>query len=198
MLEILSAAANSDLTTLATAKRELGVADATQDAHIADLIREASDLVAQWCNRSGFGRQTLRQTERLAGPVDVLVLQRDLGVLVSSVTEDGLALSAGEYERGGVLVYRLRGDVRVPWTARMVVAEYDAGFVLPDDVPPALERACLDLLAGLWHGQGRDPAVRNETTEGVGAVGYFEHRADTLPLAPDRLAALERYRRFHL
>ena len=198
MLEILSAAATGDLTTLATAKRELGVTDAAQDARITDLIREASDLVAQWCNRAGFGRETLRQTERLASPLDVLVLQRDLGVVVTSVTEDGLALSANEYERGGVLLYRLRDGVRVAWAARTVVLEYQAGFTLPDDAPSALERACLDLLAGLWHGQGRDPAVRNETTEGVGAVGYFEHRADTLPLAPDRLAALERYRRFHL
>lgn len=198
MLEVLTPAGSSDLTTLATAKRELGVADATQDARIADLIREASDLVAQWCNRAGFGRETLRQTERLASPVDVLVLQRDLGVTVTTVIEDGVALSAGDYERGGVLLYRLRGDLRVLWTARTVVIEYQAGFALPDDVPAALERACLDLLAGLWHGQGRDPAVRNETTEGVGAVGYFEHRADTLPLAVDRLAALERYRRFHL
>ena len=198
MLELLSAAATGDLTTLATAKRELGVTDAGQDARITDLIREASDLVAQWCNRSGFGRETMRQTERLASPTDVLLLQRDLGVVVTSVTEDGLALSANEYERGGVLLYRLREGIRVPWIARTVVLEYQAGFLLPDEAPPALERACLDLLAGLWHGQGRDPAVRNETTEGVGAVGYFEHRGDTLPLAPDRLAALERYRRFHL
>lgn len=198
MLEILSPAATGDLTTLATAKRELGIVDAAQDARIADLIREASDLVAQWCNRSGFGRETLRQTERIASPVDVIVLQRDLGVLVTSVTEDGIALTADEYERGGVLLNRLREAVRVPWTARLVVVEYQAGFVLPDEAPPALERACLDLLTGLWHGQGRDPAVRNETTEGVGAVGYFEPRADTLPLPPDRLAALERYRRFHL
>lgn len=198
MLEILSAAATGDLTTLATAKRELGIVDAAQDARIADLISEASDLVAQWCNRSGFGRETLRQTERLASPVDVLVLYRDLGVTITVVIEDGVTLDAADYERDGVLLYRLREGIRVPWTARLVVLEYQAGFLLPDEVPPALERACLDLLAGLWHGQGRDPAVRNETTEGVGAVGYFEPRGDTLPLAADRLAALERYRRFHL
>jgi hypothetical protein len=198
MLEILFPATSGDLTTLAIAKRELGVADAAQDTRITDMIHEASDLVTQWCNRSSFGRETLRQTERLVSPADVLMLQRDLGLLVSSVTEDGVALAAGEYERGGVLLYRLRGDVRVPWTARTVVVEYQAGFLLPDETPPALERACLDLLAGLWHGQGRDPAVRNEATEGVGSVGYFEPRADTLPLPPDRLAALERYRRFHL
>ena len=76
---LLSPAVNGDLTTLAIAKRELGVTDASQDARIADLIHEASDLVAQWCNRSGFGRETLRQTERLASPADALVLQRDLG-----------------------------------------------------------------------------------------------------------------------
>lgn len=198
MLELLSPAATGDLTTLATAKRELVITDTAQDDRITALIHEASDLVAQWCNRAGFGRETLRQTERLASPVDVLVLQRDLEVTVTAVIEDGGALSAGDYEPGGVLLYRLRRDVRVLWTARTVVIEYQAGFALPDDAPPALERACLDLMAGLWHGQGRDPAVRNETTEGVGAVGYFEHRPGTLPLAVDRLAALERYRRFHL
>ena len=198
MLELLSSAATGDLTTLATAKRELAITDTAQDARIADLIREASDLVAQWCNRSGFGRETLRQTERLASPLDVVVLQRDLGVVVTSVTEDRLALPAEDYERAGMLLYRLRDGIRVAWSARLVVAEYQAGFVLPNEAPPALERACLDLLAGLWHGQGRNPAVRTETTEGVGSVGYFEPRADTLPIAVDRLAALERYRRFHL
>ncbi|WP_198368765.1 hypothetical protein [Roseomonas rosulenta] len=198
MLEVLTPAGSSDLTTLATAKRELAVTDTVQDARIADLIREASDLVAQWCNRGGFGRETLRQTDRLSAAVDVIVLQRDIGVIVSAVTEDGVALAAADYERVGVLLYRLREGMRVPWTGRLVVVEYLAGFALPDEAPPALERACLDLLAELWHGQGRDPAVRNETTEGVGTVGYFEHRADTLPLAADRLAALERYRRFHL
>ena len=198
MLEILTPAITGDLTTLASAKRELGVADAAQDARIADLIREASDLVAQWCNRSGFGRETLRQTERLVSPVDVIVLQRDIGVTITTVTEDGAALAAADYERVGVLLYRLREGIRVPWIARTVVLEYQAGFMLPDEAPAALGRACRDLLAGLWHGQGRDPAVRNETTEGVGAVGYFEPRADTLPLTHDRLAALERYRRFHL
>ena len=198
MLEIVTPAATNDLTTLATAKRELAITDTAQDARIAALIREASDLVAQWCNRGGFGRETLRQTERLAAPVDGLVLQRDLGVTITAMAEDGVALSAGEYERSGVLLYRLRDGVRVAWSARTVIVEYQAGFALSDEAPPALERACLDLLTGLWHGQGRDPAVRNETTEGVGAVGYFEHRADTLPLTPDRLAALERYRRFHL
>ena len=96
MLEILSPAATGDLTTLATAKRELGIVDAAQDARIADLIREASDLVAQWCNRSGFGREMLRQTARLVSPVDVIVLHRDLGVTITTVTEDGVALAAGE------------------------------------------------------------------------------------------------------
>lgn len=198
MLEIVTPAATGDLTTLANAKRELGITDAAQDARIADLIHEASDLIAQWCNRRGFGRETLRQTERLASPLGVLVLQRDLAVAVTAVSEDGVTLAAGEYERSGVLLYRLRDGMRVPWTACTVVMEYEAGFTLPNEAPPALERACLDLLAGLWHGVGRDPAVRNETTEGVGAVSYFEPRADTLPLPPDRLAALERYRRFHL
>lgn len=92
MLEILAPAATGDLTTLAIAKRELGVTDTAQDPRISDLIGAASDLVAQWCNRAGFGREALRQTERLATLVDVLVLQRDLGVTVTTVAEDGVAL----------------------------------------------------------------------------------------------------------
>jgi hypothetical protein len=39
MLEILCPATSGDLTTLAIAKRELGVTDAAQDARITDLIR---------------------------------------------------------------------------------------------------------------------------------------------------------------
>jgi hypothetical protein len=177
MLEILFPATSGDLTTLAIAKRELGVADAAQDTRITDMIHEASDLVTQWCNRSSFGRETLRQTERLASPVDVIVLQRDLGVLVSSVTEDGVALAAADYEQGGVLLYRLRGGVRVAWTARTVIVEYQAGFVLPDETPSALGAAlhlcrCAERLRAQRRGNAA-PALRaaGDRDRALGAKG---------------------------
>lgn len=89
------------------------------------------------------------------------------------------------------------------WCGRHVVIRYTAGFELLGGLPRAIEQACKDVIYSLHTSAGRDPSriVRSETVEGIGSVTYATSAAATggaggglLPIAPDRLAALERWR----
>lgn len=194
MLTILTPAASHHLTTVDRVKQELGIAGSSSDAKILTLISEASSLITSYCNRDTFGRQTVRQTERLREGRECIVLALDIDVSISSVTVDGAALSTSEYELDGSLLYRLNDDRRCWWAAgAKVVIEYDAGFILLTDLPEAIERAAIDSVVSLYHGGGRDGAVRSEDVEGISVVSYFDQRSG-LPIAEDRVRALDRWR----
>ena len=225
MLRVIAPAERSDLTDLATIKRDLGLPedDTSQDERLTDLIATASDLVAHHCNRSGFGLEVLEQVEhpRTTGPI---ILARDLNPQIESVTVNGVALDEDAYHLDGSLLHRAYpGGVgygyNVSWTrngaavvspfagggwcSRHVVIRYTAGFELLGGLPRAIEQACKDVIYSLHTSAGRDPSriVRSETVEGIGSVTYATSAAATggaggglLPIAPDRLAALERWR----
>lgn len=220
MLKVLMPAATNDLTSLEAVRRDLGIADddTSQDERLSDLIATASDLLAQHLNRDGLGRETLEQTARprSTGPI---ILARDLNPRIESVTLDGAALDPGAYHLDGSLLHRVHlgngaGGVWAHngfavvspfagggWCGRHVVIRYTAGFELLGELPRAIEQACRDLIYSLHASVGRDQSriVRSETVEGIGSVTYATSVAATggggvLPIAPDRLMALERWR----
>lgn len=185
MLTVLTPPTTSDLTTVAAAARELMLAQDAQFAGLDALIRQASAICARHCARpEGFGRATVRQTERLARRTDCIVLDRDLAPAIASVTEGGVALSASAYELDGARLFRLSDDRRVPWQPVSVVVTYDAGYALPGSVPGDLERACLLLMQAMFSARGRDPLLRSESAEGVGAVAYLDPRSGVEALPP--------------
>lgn len=196
MLTVVTAAATQHLTTLARAKVELGITVSTYDSQITAYISEASDLIAQYCGRDGFGRASYQQTERLTCDQDYILLDRDIAPEITAVTVDGVAVDAADYELDGSFLYKLTDDERTYWDAGKTIIEYDAGFELLGDLPYALERACLDLVVNLYRGAGRDSAVRMDSVEGVGSTAYFDVRsnAGAMPLSDDRLRALDRYK----
>ena len=51
MLTVVKPASSFDLTVLATVKAELGIADRASDAALAGYIKQASEVVAKFCNR---------------------------------------------------------------------------------------------------------------------------------------------------
>jgi hypothetical protein len=173
MLEVITAPTTSDLTVLATATRELQLVRAEDTAGLADLICEASGICASWCKRpEGFGRATVRQTERLATARDCIVLERDLAPTITSVTLDGTTLASTEYELDGALLYRLVSDDVVAWPAgAKVVITYQAGFVLLTGLPTEIERACLAVIAYLHGLRGNNPAARTEDN-GLTRISY--------------------------
>lgn len=196
MLEILTPASTNHLTVLDRVKTELGITGTDQDTRLADYISEASDMIAAYCNRDGFGAEELRQTERLSRARECIILARDLAVTITTVTVDGVALAAEDYELDGSLLYRIRHDLRSCWDPGKVVIEYQAGYSLLGGLPHAIERAALDLVVGLYRGTGRDASVRQEMVEGVGSTSFFDMRTSgaALPLSADRIAQIDRYR----
>lgn len=211
MYRILTAAATNDLTTLWTVKRELEISDgdspSPQDERLADMISTASDLVVQYCNRDTFGRQTIEQTEYLRQPTQGIVLVNDINPVITSVTLNDVELSPTEYVLDGSI---LRQPIPVwpsnscwsGWYGGKIVIVYDAGFILPpggsppSDLPRAIERACMDIVFSFWGSSTRDQTVRSEAVDGVGSITYATSGASALPIAPDRLMALDRYKRF--
>lgn len=173
MLTVVTQADTTLLTTLAACKSELQLAVTTDDAYLESLISQASGAIAGYCGRTGFGRETLSQTERLTRPRACIMLARDLAPDVASVAEDGAALDAASWELDGSLLYRLSGDARVPWSARTVVIAYDAGFALPDYAPADLARAAVLTVSAWYAARGRDPLLRSDSAEGIGATSWI-------------------------
>ena len=60
VVTVITPASTQDLTTLATAKVELGVTGTTDDNKILNHIRQASDQIAAYCNRV-FGLETVEE-----------------------------------------------------------------------------------------------------------------------------------------
>lgn len=194
MLTVVTPPTVTALTTLAAAQRELGLAVGADTIGLSDLIAQASSACATWCGRpEGFGRATLRQTERLAAARDVLILDRDLVPAVSAVTEAGVALAGAGYELDGSLLYRLDGTDRILWPARTTVEiTYQAGF---DPIPADIERACLVVVQALYSARARDPMLRSESVDGVASYSYLDPRAGMEGLPPQAAALLAPWRR---
>lgn len=194
MLTVTAPASSNDLTTLANVKAELSITGTASDTDLSAAIKRASLVLARFCRRTGWGRETVVQTERLARERGGLVLRRDILPAITSVTLDGVALTAGaDYELDGSLLWRLSAvgstTLRMNWCRGVVVVTYAAGFASVTDVPADLEQACLVLVTGMWRARGRDPLLRSEAAEGVGSASYMDARAGDLGL-PDDVASL--------
>lgn len=174
MLTVLTPPVTGDLTIFATAQRELQLTRPEDVSGLNELIAQASGACANYCCRpEGFGRATVRQTERLTRWTDCIILDRDLDVAISAVTVDGEALAATDYELDGSLLYRLDADRRVAWSAGVVEITYQSGYTLLAGLPFDLERACLITLAAIHAGRGGNPMLTRESNS-VTTVAYAE------------------------
>jgi hypothetical protein len=201
MLTVITPAATQRLVTLESVRRELDLRDDGDDVLLAALIDQASDAVRGWCSRS-FALETVSETFRLRRVTDSLLLARWPVVSVASITHDGSALTAADYEmeldRG--IVYRLDGaDSRDCWRPGKIVVQYDAGYILPDaanrTLPQAIERATIALVKAAWFARQRDPMVREEDVRDILDTTYWP-RTGALPADVEGL--LSAYRQPHL
>jgi hypothetical protein len=193
MITIITPPTTNMLTVTATAARELAISDAT--AGLQELIGQASDVCARYCGRpEGFGRATVRQTERNVN-LPCIILDRDIAPSITSVVEDGTTLAATDWELDGSLLYRLSGDYRIQWRATVLQVTYAAGYTLLTDLPQDIERACLIVLQAIHSSRGRDPHIRSESADGVGSVSYLDPRSNSDALPAQAITLLQPWRK---
>jgi hypothetical protein len=198
MLDVITAATDHKLTTVAAVKADLGIVGTDQDVRIGGLIDQYSAAIVGWCDRP-FALETVRETlfERCAS--NGLMLSRWPIVAVSAVSIDGSALDPADFIADKVtgILYRrgttFRGEF---WPAGETIVEYQSGYILPGEasrtLPHDVERAAIMLVKGAYFGLGRDPALRSEDVEGVGTSTWFAASGsaiDGMPLEVQGLLA---------
>lgn len=202
-LEIITPAACMDLTVLDTAKMELGipVGDTSQDDQLTVLIKQASGVVADYCNQV-FGAEELLETFWTDAPSSYersFMLSREPVISIDSVVIDGATLDPSEYRMASDgHLHRLDGAGMSNWVLTSTAEiHYTAGYVLLDDLPYGIERAALSLIKEYHASFGQNPRVRSEDIPGIRRVDYQigGSFATTGSLPPEVTALLWPYRR---
>jgi hypothetical protein len=82
-----------------------------------------------------------------------------------------------------------------PYGQGALTVAYQAGYILVDELPPDLERACLLMLGYRQAARGRDPMIRSESLGSVYTVGYWVGNVPGTSGAfpPDVMSRLEPY-----
>jgi hypothetical protein len=196
VLIVTTPATSFDLTRLATVKAELGITDRKSDALLKGYISQASDAVAQFCNRV-FAIETVTETFRLGHAhqpllyqsfrrdhhTSELILKRYPVIAVASVTENDVLLDATMYETDpneGTL-RRLCSDQPSFWAGGKTVVVYSSGFTLPTGLPSGIERAAIMLVKQYVSSGDRDLQVRTERVDGAGTTEFFNSDGTGLP-----------------
>lgn len=173
ILTVTTPAADRSLLTADERKEAVGVTDASQDVKLAALDLRLGAAIMAECNIAiGTGaeptllQETLTETFRC---VDArgLVLSRRHNVEISSLVEDGVALTADvsfvvDTESG--IVTRLCDDRPIRWCAAKVVAVYKAGFPAAS-IPGDLKQAAMDFMRLAWAEKDRDPSLKSEVVD---------------------------------
>lgn len=201
-LEVITPAACMDLTILETAKMELGIpqTDTSQDDNISILIKQASGVVADYCNQV-FGAEHVVETFWADAPSEwarSFMLSREPVISIDSVEIDGVILDPSMYRTASDgHLHRLDTVGMTQWVlSSTAVISYTAGYVLLDDLPYGIERAALSMIRTFHSGAGRDPMVRSEDIPGLRSVSYqVGSLGDSESLPPEVVALLRPYRR---
>jgi len=198
-LTIIEPAAETKLTTLEMVKSEIRLSGTAEDDFLKVLIDQATDTIQTWCRRV-FSRETLSEKLYPTVPARSLVLSRWPVISVASVTVNGTAvdLETVEQDAGGYLYQLDANGLRSTWPSGLIAVEYVAGYLLPGEegrtLPHDIERAMINLIKAIWYARTRDPMIRSDSIEGLGAttyqVGGFRGGAG---LPPDVEGLLARY-----
>jgi len=174
-LTVIDPAATHDLTTIETLKAEMEISGATDDAFLGALIRQASDQIRQYTNRT-FAQETVKErfdfewlinndehwSSSLCHP---LRLARAPITDVIEIIDDGnVIVPPDEYdidaENG--LIWRISDGLRFGWFSTRLEVTYTAGYALLSGLPYDIERAAIDLIKRHYYSRSRDPALRSE------------------------------------
>lgn len=193
ILTVTSPASSYDLTTLAAVKIALGITTGDDDARISTWITQASKRIETYCNRV-FVVETVSEAFRLDRSLDKLVLGRSPVVAITSVTEDGEAVLAADYEldAGPGFLMRLDDDEPTTWPAVKITVVYSAGFAT---IPADLAGACIAMVSLMRSSAARDPMMKREEIPDVRTVDYWVGQVgDSGSIPPTIVDILDDYR----
>lgn len=203
LLTVTAFADSYDLTVLETAKLELGVTGNDKDDQITLLIHQVSNAISTLCDRV-FAEETVSEVFRLnsgsvgrghswlreEGSIEGLILRRRPISSIVSVVEDVATVDSGEYEcnfDSGVLYRLTSSDIRTTWTASKITVVYVSGYLLLDNLPYDIEKACLLWLKSLYAQSRRiDTSVKVEDVPDLMRREWFDPlRASTKSVVYD-------------
>jgi hypothetical protein len=206
---VVAAAADTDLTDLATVKSELAIAGTANDKFLARQIAAASAAIQTYCNRV-FAAQTIQDQIWFARESWPAVVREGAAPLqltgwpllsVASVVAPVLGVGTTLQQGTDFLADMAAGQlVRLDangfpkhWRESPIVATYQAGYA---DLPADVEEATILLVKMRWFARLRDPLTRSLNAPGVFeqtfVMGTGPGGADDMPA--EVTALIDRYR----
>lgn len=203
MLEVVTAASKTAITTLAAVKTDLKIGNGSEDAYLNGKILQVTDEILDYLNiaRASDGtrnlaQETLKETFRAsehhrrfsqvpllltygfgAGHHKLMLSRRPV-MSVISITEGSTVLTPDQYEikQDGTLT-RLSNGIPIRWADTTIVVIYIAGWVMPGqsgrNLPYSIEAAAFDYIKMVRAAQTRDPMVKSENIPGVLETEYW-------------------------
>ncbi len=197
ILTVITPAADQNLVSLADVQDELKNTASADVAFLTRAIRQASVSIANYCNRV-FLAETVSEEFRGRGAFyafygsgqylasladgsnaqhagDPIMLARTPVASVTSVTEDGILLTAGtdyEVDAARGFLRRLFAGLERQWAFNTLVVVYVAGYA-SGAVPDDLQDAALRLITARYRARGRDPLMKSSEAQGLGRQEYW-------------------------
>lgn len=206
MLVVQTPATVTRLCTLQGVKEDLSIPGVVEDAYLNGVIDAVSRTICDHLNiaeaedgSSTLGRETLVETLNLDDCRRLLQLSRKPIVSVASITLDGVAVDAAEYEplKSAGMLQRLSDNRVVLWSVGRYVVTYVAGWKLPGEdgrnLPAPIERAAIDLVKLMRFSRKRDAMVKAEEVPDVERIEYWVGGAEAAAIPPDVASRIERY-----
>jgi len=147
VIKILTPASTYDLMLLGDLKSSMGIppTDTSQDAQLAQLITQYSDVIATTCNRV-FAYEEVQETWQCTNYDDTNSMKRlflshypvDEADVISVESPTGSLLDPSTY-----VIEEKSGKIELLQTAsEPITVHYSGGYDVPTETPPALKLAC--------------------------------------------------------
>jgi hypothetical protein len=218
IVTVLTPAASRWCTTLDIARDELGITDTSYDGRLTRWIESASSAIMDYVGRE-LAREEVSEKISSVGRNGVCLLNRYPVTSIDSVTiGDNNALTTDQYtldaNSGRLMLWgsawpdifdRHAIDVWTPSSADYtrwfvgVTVHYTGGYLLPDNVPPQVQDACLLILQRRKAWSSRDPSILSQSVAGVLSTTYAVNAPgadNTIPA--DAQALLDAFREIRL
>jgi hypothetical protein len=167
---VTTPAADINLVSLYEAKVQLKLTDDGSDDLVEMLVRQASDEIAAYCNRT-FARESVVETfTDLRSDVSQLYLSRFPVASIDSVNAAGTDITDYTLESNtGLLLPGSNGA----W-AEPIIVTYTGGYDLPFDAPPALRKASTLLIREAYYAAVRGDATVRMLSHKESRIIYFD------------------------